>query len=421
MRLVKVEKVISNDRVRVSGLVLTESENKEIEIYFEYPECFASFVDEDGDVFLPALLIPSMFKGEDLTIDIPVSKRLCSKSGRIQDIFQHWYPHEMKKIKIVAPEQKEFEGEPGHNVGAFFSLGADSFFTLYQDQNGMIPDVPRPITHLIYMKGLELPLSAYSDGQEKEVISKISEVAKSTRKDLIVGETNIRDLFPLTWGPYYYGAGLASCAHSLSRGMSHVMISSTLSYRRILAWGSTPLMDHLWSTEKTKMVHVGAETQRSEKVGCYLSQYPLAMKYLRVCFRNNGGAVQNCGKCYKCVRTMTALHITGNLEKAETFPHEFSKKDVIAIANRNDLGYTEEVLELAQKYNSDTSLINKLQHQIDNVHLDEIYGRMPFHYFVISLFSWFCYKKPLKYLHDLSAALKKKNKLYARLVSAIYR
>ena len=420
MKLVQVKKVISNDRIRLTGIALTGSKNEEIELYFEYPERFASFVNESGDIFVPALLIPSMFQGEDLIIDMPVSKKLFRNLNTIQDIFQDWYPHKMQKIKIVAAEQKDYERKPGNNVGAFFSLGVDSFFTLYKDMNDMIPNVS-PITHLIYMKGFELPLSVYKDGQEHEVISRISEVAENTQKDVIVGETNIRDLFSLPWGPYYYGAGLASCAHSLSSGMKHVMISSALSYKRMAAWGSSPLMDHLWSTEKTTIIHVGAETPRSEKVGCFLSKDPLAMKYLRVCFRNEGGADQNCGKCYKCLRTMAALHITEDLEKAETFPHEYSEKDVIAIANSNDLGYTEETLDLARKFNAEPKLIRAISRRINDAEAEKLFCDMPFFDFLKLLFVWCFIKKPVIGLHKLSSFLKGKSQLYAKFTRFIYR
>ncbi len=420
MRLIRIEKLISNDRVRLTVVVLVGPDNEEAEIYFEYPDRYASFVSDDGDVFLPALLIPSMFRGEDLTIDMPVSKKLLKNINAIQDIFHNYYPHEMQKIKVFAAEQKEYTRKPGNNVGLYFSLGVDSFFSLYRDMNGLIPHVP-PVTHLIYMKGFELPLSGYGDGQEQDVISKISEVAERTQKEVIAGETNIRDVFPLTWGPYYYGAGLASGAHSLSLGLNHVLVSSTLSYNKLVAWGSSPMMDPLWSTEKTTIIHVGAEISRAEKVGIYLSEYPLAMKYLRVCFRLQGSARKNCGKCYKCNRTMTALHITGNLNKAETFPHEFNENDVVAIANRNDLGYVEEILDLAGKLNIKSKLIRKIQRRKEEAEAVKLFANMLYFDFLKLLTAWIFIERPLIRLHKLSLFLKGKSRLYAKLIRYIYR
>ena len=74
---------------------------------------------------------------------------------------------------------------------------------------------------------------------------------------------------------------------------------------------SHPALDPLWSTEAVEVVHDGAETRRVDKVAA-LAASPLALRYLRVCWENRGGAY-NCGRCGKCMRTMVDLDLAGAL------------------------------------------------------------------------------------------------------------
>ncbi|MBD2100208.1 hypothetical protein [Leptolyngbya sp. FACHB-261] len=366
MKLLHVKKVIVADKVRLAGTVKLESSEQEIELYFEYPERFANFVNESADAFVPALLLPAMSKGENLEIAGSISEKLFRNLEIIQNIFHQWYPSHLKKVLVHAESLTKLEKNSSQKVGSFFSLGVDSFYTLLKHVNAKNNSGPA-LSHLIYMKGLERPLHVYKHGQEQEVISRVTDVANQTGTDCIVGETNIRDHFRLSWGPHYHGAGLASVALSLSAGLESVLIPSTDFYKNIFPWGTSPLLDHLWSTEKTNVVHDGSEAQRSEKIIYSLAKAPLAMKHLRVC-TNNAGGMNNCGTCPKCVRTMLPLVISGDLDKATTFPDRLPSNwtRIVQINEAHDLPHAEVFLQLAKDFNADKKLIKALEDKIEN-------------------------------------------------------
>ena len=50
-----------------------------------------------------------------------------------------------------------------------------------------------------------------------------------------------------------------------------------------------------------------------------IAQHDVALKTLRVCWWNPGGAY-NCGRCEKCLMTMVSLRAVGSLERCETLP-----------------------------------------------------------------------------------------------------
>lgn len=57
---------------------------------------------------------------------------------------------------------------------------------------------------------------------------------------------------------------------------------------------------------------------RFEKIAL-VAGWPLALQNIRVCQNDNTGAT-NCGTCFKCMSTMTALVALGKLDDCGAFP-----------------------------------------------------------------------------------------------------
>lgn len=131
-------------------------------------------------------------------------------------------------------------------------------------------------------------------------------------------ETNLRSLSDeyVSWG-MYHGAALASVALAAASLFRKVYIPSSYSYAELFLWGSHPLLDPLWSTEATTLVHDGCEAGRLEKI-MRISAHDAARQHLRVCWENVAQQY-NCGTCEKCLRTMIGLRIAGALERCSTF------------------------------------------------------------------------------------------------------
>ncbi|MBI4084447.1 MAG: hypothetical protein HY431_00935 [Candidatus Levybacteria bacterium] len=79
----------------------------------------------------------------------------------------------------------------------------------------------------------------------------------------------------------------------------------------------SPELDVLWSTETMKTHHFGCNAGKISKL-TYLSNFPLVMQTLRVCWVNKKKAY-NCCECEKCFRNMLALYVSDSLEKCVTF------------------------------------------------------------------------------------------------------
>ncbi len=130
----------------------------------------------------------------------------------------------------------------------------------------------------------------------------------------------------MTWARYH-GTVLIAVALGLQAGMHRLYIPSSYPYRDLFPWGSHPLIDPLWSTESTEIVHDGCEATRVQKVVSYISKSQVALDHLRVCWESHRGQY-NCGTCEKCLRTKLNLKIAGVLDKASALDHTLRYKDI---------------------------------------------------------------------------------------------
>jgi hypothetical protein len=289
------------DRELTVRLTLDGDEHR---IWFSCQQSIGSASDS-----LAALsLLPAMRVGVPLELPEPVSPRLLASMSRIQDIYHAWDQDSFKRVAVRARPRKEQQTQaPG--VGCLFSGGGDSFYTLLKHRE--------EITHLIYAEGFDIPPQ---DEQRRErAISVATTVADELGKSLIEVHTNLPPFTydaGLTW-QFYHGAALATAALLFQDRLGRVLIPATFSYADLFPWGSHPMLDPLWSTEQTTIEHAGCEATRVDKVG-YISNYPVAMRNLRVCTRQLTD--YNCGRCEKCLRTMINLRAAGASNRCETLP-----------------------------------------------------------------------------------------------------
>lgn len=359
MKLIDIKTKNHNGYIKIIGMFESSRFDSVRELFFEYPEEFKQFLTVDADPFIPALLVPCMAANENLEIKLPVSLKLINKMQLIQDIYTTWYPNFFKKIDLKTSKITNNKISNINNVGAFFSLGVDSFYTLLKDVRGWNSVNRSPITHLIFMNGMETPL--VEDLRIEKTKTLVREVAKKVNKVLITGKTNIRNLFPISWDFYYHGAGLSSVALSLSSGLAKVLIPSARSYNDLIAQGSHPLLDPLWSTERMEIIHEGGESNRSEKIAKLVGHDPLALAYLRVCVSNYGDA-WNCGNCPKCIRTMISLQAINRLKDANTFPDALPKNYLKQVQLDNyHMSFLESNLNLLLNSGNDPKLAKDLK------------------------------------------------------------
>ena len=146
-------------------------------------------------------------------------------------------------------------------------------------------------------------------------------MAGESGAELICASTNLGEFlryFHPGWD-IYAGSLLACIGLCLEPYLSRIHVPSGDTYSTLSPWGSHPLTDPLWGTERLEFFHHGCEASRSEKIERVVAHWPLALAHLRVCGSGLDAAL-NCGHCEKCLRSAVALEACGALSRCSTLP-----------------------------------------------------------------------------------------------------
>jgi hypothetical protein len=207
------------------------------------------------------------------------------------------------------------------------------------------------LTDLIFVRGLDL-----IPGVEKhrelagEVEMRIRWAAERLGLSFHVVETNVREFSDplLQWDAYNPGA-LAAAALFLAPLFDRVLIASDTDHETQVRLGASHMIDQLWSTETLEVVDDGGRLSREERLR-RVAAHPVARETLRVCWENPEGAY-NCGRCRKCLLTMTSLEAFGMREEVATFPPDLDLDlmDDFEISMPIQLVLWEDVLETTRQ------------------------------------------------------------------------
>ncbi len=262
--------------------------------------------EPNASCLLPLFLLPAMAAGAGLEIEGPVCPRLLQRAGNIQDLYESWMPG-VSRVGIRAAAQSTASRE---GTALLFTGGVDSIASLI--------DLKDQVTELVTVHGYDFPVAQSFERR----IAHLQCIGDYFRKPLVVVRTDLRDFTDSwfqtrghsPWG-FYHGAALMSAL--IARARSVGVIASSYSYTQLHPWGSHPVLDPLWSTENTAIVHHGTQMSRVQKIRL-VGSHPVLLEHLRVCWE--GQQASNCGRCMKCLLTMTALEGLGLLRDCPAFP-----------------------------------------------------------------------------------------------------
>jgi hypothetical protein len=274
-----------------------------------------------GDVALCSALLPGMIsQAAQLSVDAPATRELVGNTASLQDIFAAWLPGSRRVVIDVAEQPSA--GGPLRETACFFSGGVDSFHAVVSARDR--------IDRLVYVEGFDV--RAQQQALQRETRAALEQAAAWLGLPLTVLRTDVREWSDdhLSWG-MYHGAALATAAHLVARTIKQMIIPSSAPYDQLYPWGSHPLTDPLWSGS-VQIEHYGATHDRFQKIATILDE-EAARRTLRVCWRNPDQAY-NCGRCEKCLRTMTTLAAYGVLERFETFPDTLTVRAVSGLRLR---------------------------------------------------------------------------------------
>jgi hypothetical protein len=330
MRVSASEITTANGEAVLSAQVRFERPllNKPERLWFSVPEAYAPFLSQRADAFAAGTILLAMHSGEDMIVEGELSPRLVRGLAEYQRAFHFWYPDRLSLVGLHTPNLCEMDAaQAGEQTATLFSGGVDSAFTLmmHLPQHQPLPEYQ--VRYGLFLHGFDVPLQNQTSFED--AFQTFRQELAVTGVELIPLRTNLR-YFTSGLLPWTIAHGCAAIATGLALdglfGKLLVPASHTLADYR--PWGSSPLVDHLLSTERFDVLHHGASAARMDKISAIADWEP-AQHFLRVCI-NEGGrdGVHNCGKCEKCQRTMAMLALCGKLDQFKTFNRPFGKADI---------------------------------------------------------------------------------------------
>ena len=318
-----IKQNIRGDECRISAQITYDRPHTNIpdRLWFNFPAQYAPAEISRGDAFLTALLLPAMCLGENIRIEGVVSPRLLVGLDTYRHTFCTWLPH-LYPAQIGYAEASEAPGlQSGTLCASAFSGGVDSFFTLRSNLPDAQPLEKYRITHCLLAQGLDISLV---DPQFDDLVRCYKKELSALGVELIPLRTNVHAFTTgrLDWA-FAHGSALIALAQALGSSLARFYVPSSYCTFDLVPWGSSPVIDHLLSTETLEVIHHAAGVQRLQKLET-ISDLPVAQRSLRVCTNDKKRrGVENCGVCEKCLRTMTMLKVIGKLDAFETFPKPF--------------------------------------------------------------------------------------------------
>lgn len=266
---------------------------------------------ERSDAFVMALLPTAMRGGYDIAFQTPMSERLHYQLSHyliptVCDAGDLYHP-----IKLIGPLTSEPVANCG-GVGTGFSGGVDCLYTVMTHEK----DSTYPLTHLAVFNVGAFDGSEYQKNFHNACID-AGKFAQAQNLPLVCLDSNIVEVLPEEFLEVYSFRNLAG-AMVLQRLFSVYLLSSGHAFNNLtfdLSNNSTfdLLLVHCAGTESLAFYSSGGQVQRHEKIKA-LADWEPAHSWLHPCFRNRLSR-GNCGKCKKCIHTMTSLYAYGVLDR----------------------------------------------------------------------------------------------------------
>ena len=278
--------------------------------------------------FLLAAAIPAWRHGERrIAIEGRICPRLRDGLRAAHRILGGWYYPNL--VPIPVEPSRGFAPFESRSDRAALCLtgGVDSLHLLRGNRARLPPEHPLAFRDAIYALRLTFiedpppPAAVDLARRQSEVCRKI---AAKCGLALHFLESNFRLLDPAHGrvAPQDQGALLASSGHALLPRIGSLSLAASQDARFLPRWGTHPLLDPNYSSSGLEVRHEDFGPIRFEKLAG-LADWDVARRHLLVCFEGPLPAGQlNCGRCEKCLRTMTGLLALGALEPFDVFGGE---------------------------------------------------------------------------------------------------
>lgn len=303
------------------------------EIFFSTTDEYSQDLLCNPHSFLVASILPAMRHGEKrIKIDAEICPELQDGLATAMAWISHWSDDSRIPMQI---EAKTLSGSSVPNkqkrAGLFFSGGIDSLFSLRFNRNNFPIEHPGAVKDCIFILGGDIG-GLERHGSRIEYYNRLLDtfipIAQDAGVNLIPIYTNARHLDDdgHFWLYEYHGSFLAAIAHVLTKRLTDVFIGSTYDIPHMHALGSHPLLDPNYGSADLRIRHDAVRFSRFDKTKA-ISEWEIGLQNIRACTGSEGDF--NCGKCEKCIRTMTALLALGVLDKTRAFNEDDVTQDLL--------------------------------------------------------------------------------------------
>ena len=257
-------------------------------------------------IFVPHCILT----GKTIYSDIPADKRFLENLQKLVPIFKKWYKNDKLYLNIKIPS-KDIRLDSEKKVISTFTLGVDSFFTLYSNIE--------KIDIILFIIGFDIKKNKKK--LLEQTIKNLEEISKIYNKELILCETDLKNNVNhgkgFSWGSHFHGPAIFNIAYGLANKIKTFIIPSSHPLKNDFIWGSGFSIDKNYSSSLLNIEHFG-DLSRPDKIKFIINFDDRCLNYLRVCWINKNGEY-NCTRCEKCLRTFYTIELLGYKDKAITF------------------------------------------------------------------------------------------------------
>lgn len=314
--MIRIEKpFIENEGDYTSLNAYISIDGNREKLWFKVDRKFGKYLcDERGDAYLVAVLHYAMSNGHDIDLDVPVTEDLLYniETYLIDGLVAYNPTYHRTRIKAeVASEALPNAGA----VGTGISCGVDSLNAMARESNPLFPN--HKITHLTFNN-----VGSHGEGEKARILynkrlERPKKFAEEYGYEFVASDSNLMDviqqshfythtyssMFPIfclqkLYSVYYYASG------------GYRYNEFTLQETKGRCCGTYELLSlPVFSTHQLRVYSQGENKTRMQKLK-NVADYAPSYKYLNVCLKDGN----NCGRCEKCVRTMTGLDALGKLD-----------------------------------------------------------------------------------------------------------
>lgn len=328
------EEIVEADNIVTTSVAIEIPHQTRKSLWYRLPAEYSSQITSSIDPFVVATIFIGMTAGVDLRVHGEVSPSLLRNLEEFQTIWKCWRPEVYKKIEIIADverEQPRSEDSAG-NIMAF-SGGVDSSFTALSHITGSRSGLNRQIKAGVLIQ-------SSSNDLFKPPYKKLAAMLANFGIKLIPIVTNAYDTFHPNNFPRlsnlrklqdHFTPVTISCLMLFQETYRVGLLASSEPYQALVTpWSSHPLTDPLLSSNSFKVIHDGAEFNRTQKVGFLAANFPELQSVLQVCWRKDQDE-NNCGRCSKCIRTILNFRVVG-VDLPKCFEQDVSNSQILRLS-----------------------------------------------------------------------------------------